>query len=77
MLTLNRKSITSQRAVVIKTSNQVMLADIAEKFAYPTMTCPISGNAFKMEDVLELDRAASGFASSGKVETTKYRPSMT
>ncbi|CAM9539947.1 unnamed protein product [Phaeothamnion confervicola] len=54
-----------------------MLEESAKKFAYDTMTCPITGNKFKMKDVIELKRAGTGFAASGQSETSKYRPTMT
>jgi hypothetical protein len=40
------------------------------------MTCPVTGKAFAPGDVVELAQAASGFAASGAVETSKYRPAL-
>ena len=51
-----------------------MLEDVAKKLAYPSMTCPVTGAKFKMSDVVPVAQIASGFASSGKVEAKKYRP---
>jgi nitric oxide synthase-interacting protein len=55
----------------------MMTQEVARQLAYPTMTCPVTGKKFKMDDVIELARASSGYSSSGKVEATVYRPSMT
>lgn len=73
---VSRKSITSQKVVAIKKTHQIMLESVAEELAYPTMTCPITGIKFKQEDIVPVAQVASGFASSGKVEAKKYRPSM-
>lgn len=54
-----------------------MLESAARDLAYPTMTCPLTGERFKMSDVIELQEAATGFAASGQVEAKRYKPSMT
>ena len=69
------KTITNQKVIVLKNTKTLMLESIAEKLAYPTMTCPITGKVFKKDDVLPLVQAASGFAASGSVEATKYQVS--
>jgi nitric oxide synthase-interacting protein len=53
-----------------------MLEQTAKDLAYPSMTCPVTGKNFKMDDVLELVQAASGFSATGKVEVTKHRPTL-
>ena len=53
-----------------------MLESAAIELAYKTMTCPLTGVSFTMDDVIELHRAASGFAASGQVEVKKYRPGI-
>jgi hypothetical protein len=54
-----------------------MTEDVAKEFALPTMTCPITSKPFRSSDIIPLVQAQSAYASSGKVEATKYRPSMT
>jgi nitric oxide synthase-interacting protein len=54
-----------------------MLESAARDLAFPTMTCPLTGERFKMSDVIELQEAATGFAASGQVEAKRYKPSMT
>jgi nitric oxide synthase-interacting protein len=73
---VTRKTITTQKVVLIKTTGAMMLEQSAKDLAYPSMTCPISGRPFKMEDVLEFSSAASGFAASGKVEAKVHRPTI-
>lgn len=71
------KAITTQRAVVIKKTGKVMLRDMYEKLAKPSMRCPVTGKKFKEKDVIELKKAASGFAASGEVTAKRYRPTLT
>eukprot|EP00595_Chromulina_sp_UTEXLB2642_P000189 CAMPEP_0196762542 /NCGR_PEP_ID=MMETSP1095-20130614/2245_1 /TAXON_ID=96789 ORGANISM="Chromulina nebulosa, Strain UTEXLB2642" /NCGR_SAMPLE_ID=MMETSP1095 /ASSEMBLY_ACC=CAM_ASM_000446 /LENGTH=41 /DNA_ID= /DNA_START= /DNA_END= /DNA_ORIENTATION= len=40
------------------------------------MTCPVTGKSFTIDDVIELVPAASGFASSGKVQASIFRPNL-
>ncbi len=54
-----------------------MLESIAQELAYPSMTCPITGKRFRMSDIIELKSAASGFAATGAVESSKYRKTIT
>lgn len=51
-----------------------MLESAFIDFALPTMTCPVTGTAFSTDDIIYLRQAATGFAASGKVEATVYRP---
>jgi nitric oxide synthase-interacting protein len=71
---VSRKTITTQKVILIKNTRQVMLESVARDLAYPSMTCPVTSKPFKMSDVLELSQAASGFAASGSVEASKYKP---
>jgi nitric oxide synthase-interacting protein len=71
-----RKTITSQKVIAIKKTNQIMLESVAKELAYPTMTCPVTGKKFHMSEVVQVAQIASGFASTGSVEAKKYRPSM-
>ena len=72
----SRKTITNQKVVVIKTTGTMLLESAAKELVYPTMTCPITSRKFRMEDVIELVPAASGFSASGKVETKIHRPTF-
>lgn len=71
------KTITNHSVVAIRTSGQVMIRSVYEELARPTMTCPVTGKKFKEKDVIELQKAASGFAASGKVVAKKYNPTLT
>ena len=53
-----------------------MLETTAKELAFPDMVCPSTGKRFTFDDVIEMVPATSGFASSGKVMATKYRPSI-
>jgi nitric oxide synthase-interacting protein len=72
----DRKSISSQKVIAIKKTNEIMLESVAEELAYPTMTCPLTGLRFTRDDVIPLARAASSFAATGDVVAKKYRPSI-
>ena len=54
----------------------MVIESAAKDLVFPTMTCPITGQKFKMEDVIELVSAASGFSASGKVDTKVHRPTF-
>jgi len=70
-------ALTTQEVVVIKKTRQVMLKEMFEKMAKPSMTCPVTGKRFKEKDVLELKKAATGYAASGEVQAKKYRHTLT
>lgn len=70
----NRKTITSQKVILIKSTGTLMIEQAAKELAYPTMTCPMTGKSFHRSDVLELVSASSGFAAKGNVEATVHRP---
>jgi hypothetical protein len=74
---VSKKAISTQPAIVIKKTGVVILEDVYTKIVKPSMTCPIKGKKFKEKDVLHLSKCASGFAASGKVVATKYRPTLT
>lgn len=74
---VSHKQITTQPAVVIKPSGQVMLKSVYEEFAKPTMECPITSKKIKETDVLDLVSGRSGFAASGDVVAKKYSPTLT
>jgi len=71
------RALTTQEIIVIKKTKKVMTKDMYETLARPTMTCPITGRKFKEKDVLQLKKAATGFAASGEVMAKKYRPTLT
>jgi len=73
---VSEKVITTQAVVAVR--GAVMLQDVYEKLAKPDLICPITGKKFKPEKhVLQLQKAASGFAASGQVTAKLYRPTMT
>ena len=44
-----------------------------ERYALPTLTCPITGRKFNVKkDVIELVAGRSGYAASGMVVAKKY-----
>ena len=74
---VSNKAITTQSAIVIKKTGIVILEDVFNKVVKPSMICPIKGKKFKEKDILHLSKCASGFAASGTVVATKYRPTLT
>jgi nitric oxide synthase-interacting protein len=74
---VSNKAITTQPAIVIKKTGVVILEDVFNKVIKSSMTCPIKGKKFKEKDILHLSKCASGFAASGTVVATKYRPTLT
>ena len=77
LCSVSHKRITTQPAVVIRNSGQVMLKSVFDELAKPSMTCPITGKKFKDKDVITLIKGKSGFAASGNVEAKKYNPTLT
>ncbi len=77
LCSVSQKRITTQDAVAIKSSGQVMLKSVFDELAKPTMTCPVTGKKFKDKDVITLVKGKSGFAASGNVEAKKYNPTLT
>ena len=71
------KVLSTQEVVCIKKTKQIMLKEIYNELAKPSMICPVTGKKFKEKDVLLLKKAASGFAASGEVEAKKYRHTLT
>lgn len=78
---VSKKTITSQKVVAIKKTGVVMLKDVYDTIVKTAngkgMVCPMTGKSFKEKDLLELVKGKSGFAASGKVESSKYTPTMT
>jgi nitric oxide synthase-interacting protein len=77
LCSVSHKRITTQDAVAIKSSGQVMLKSVFDELAKPSMTCPVTGKKFKDKDVITLVKGKSGFAASGNVEAKKYNPTLT
>lgn len=77
MCAVSLKTITTQPAVVIKNTGQVMLASVYEDLAKPTMVCPVTDRKFRDKDVLYLVKGRSGYAASGTVVAQKYAPTLT
>ncbi|KAJ1438552.1 hypothetical protein B484DRAFT_444501 [Ochromonadaceae sp. CCMP2298] len=73
---VSRKTITTQQVVLIRTTGALMIQQVYRELALPTLTCPISGKKFTLEDVLQLQAAASAFSASGQVEVKKHRPNF-
>jgi nitric oxide synthase-interacting protein len=81
---VSNKIISTQSAIVIKKTGVVMLEDVYNKVIKSsknddgkTMNCPITGKKFKEKDVLKLHKCSSGFAASGNVVASKYKPTLT
>jgi len=73
---VSKKNITNQKVILLKNTGALMIESVAQELAYPTMTCPITSKKFSKKDILEIVPAASAFSSSGKVEASKYRPTI-
>ena len=73
---IRRKTITTQKVVVIKSTGTLLLESSALETCFRNLRDPLTNKSFTMEDVIELVPASSGFASSGTVIAKKYRPSF-
>lgn len=73
---LSRKRMSTQPCVAITRTGTVMLKASYEEFARGDMVDPVAGGKFKEKDVVDLRKAATGYAASGKVEAEVYRPTM-
>jgi hypothetical protein len=71
-----RKTITTQKVILIKSTGTLMLESTAKETCFKQMRDPITNKSFTSEDILELVSATSGFAASGNVTATKYRPTI-
>jgi nitric oxide synthase-interacting protein len=73
---VSHKVITTQPIIALR--GHVMLRDMYERYALPTLTCPITGRKFNVKkDVIELVAGRSGYAASGMVVAKKYNPTLT
>jgi len=75
MCAVSHKQITTQPVVLIRTTGAVILKECFESLVQPSMVCPVTNEAFKAKDVVELQSGRSSYAASGAVEATKWRPS--
>ena len=73
---VTRKEITHQPVVLLKSTGQVMLEDVAKRLAFPTMTCPITGKKFREKDVIYLKSGGTAYSSHNTVQAEKYRPTL-
>lgn len=73
---VTKKTITSQKVILIKSTGAMMIETAYNELAKPSMICPVTGKRFSESDVIELCRAATGFAASGNVEAKKYTPTI-
>ena len=73
---VTRKTITTQKIFLIKTTRTPMIESAYNDLAKPSMTCPITGKSFTENDVLELKAAASGFSASGTVVAKIHKPTI-
>lgn len=76
MCPVSRKTITNQKVVLLKNTGVIMTEDTFTSLVKPSMLCPITSRRFELKHVLSVAQAASGFASTGKVEASKHRPSI-
>jgi nitric oxide synthase-interacting protein len=74
---ISQKSLTTQPVVAITSTGTVMLKTVYTELAESDKVDPVTGKKFKEKDVVELRKSASGYASSGVVESRKYCPTMT
>lgn len=74
---LSHKTITTQPVVALFGEGHVVLEEMYDSLVKPTMLCPFSGKKLKEKHVVRLEKGKSGFASSGPVEATRYRPTIT
>ena len=73
---VSHKAIMTQPVIALH--GHVMLRDMYERYALPTLTCPITGRKFNVKkDVIELVAGRSGYAASGPVVAKKYNPTLT
>ena len=71
-----RNTITTQPVVLIKNTGIIITEETAKTLAYPTMRCPITNKTFTIKDILHITRAQSGYAATGNVVASRFRPAM-
>lgn len=70
---VSKKTVTSQPVVYIKPSRTYLLEEVYRSLALPSLTCPLTGMGFGVEEVVVLKRAGSSFSGSGKVEGSRFK----
>ena len=75
---VSKKTITSQKVIVIKSTGILMLKSVyIDLKLNESLQCPVTNKKFKKSDVIELVRAGSGFAGCGtQVEAKVWRPGI-
>jgi len=73
---ISKKTITSQKVVLIKSTGAYMLEECFTSIAAKSMICPLTNKKFSKEDIIQLVKPATSFASSGVVESKKYQHHM-
>jgi len=73
---VSHKVITTQPIIALH--GHVMLKEMYDKYALPTLTGPVTGRKFSInKHVIELVPGRSGYAASGTVVAKKYNPTLT
>jgi nitric oxide synthase-interacting protein len=72
---VSHKTITTQPVIALK--EHVVSEEVFDSLVKDSMVCPITGRKLKKKHILRLQKAKSGFASSGSVVAKKYRPTIT
>jgi nitric oxide synthase-interacting protein len=73
---VTRKTITTQKVFLIKTTGAHMIESAYNELAKPSMTCPLTGKPFVASDVVEIIATGSGFAANGQVVAAKHMPTI-
>lgn len=64
------------RCAYLKTSQSVVTMDCVEKIIRKDMIDPLNGKPIKNNDIIELQRGGTGFASTNEVEAKLVRPQL-
>lgn len=64
------------RCAYLKTSQCVVTMECVEKIIRKEMTDPINGKPLEEDDIIELQRGGTGFASTNKVKAKLVRPQL-
>ena len=73
---ISKKTITSQKVVLIRSTGAYMLEECYNYIALKSLVCPLTSKKFDKDDVIQLVKPATSFASSGVVEAKKYQHHM-
>lgn len=73
---ISKKTITSQKVVLIRSTGAYMLEECYNNIALKSLVCPLTSKKFDKDDVIQLVKPATSFASSGVVEAKKYQHHM-